>query len=210
MLHGPVRFGFHHLARRRRRARGRAAHICRTLVHSSSRHGAPCARCRPQPQDWETNPRRSRGSRPLGPIENPRDFPPGVSPYARWPPSTHPPPPYQRRRARRSHVKKFCNRTRCACGGGGHRERVSEEGGRGIFTGGDAGKHTHGDTARVGGGFNTGRHPCACVYVHISIHCMVLHACDCICMCTHSLSLSLLGIKSIKIEFDILVVDPDI
>lgn len=152
---------------------------------------APCARCRPQPQDWETNPRRSRGSRPLGPIQNPRDFPPGVSPYARWPPSTHPPPPYQRRRARRSHVKKFCNRTRCACGGGGHRERVSEEGGRGIFTGGDAGKHTHGDTARVGGGFNTGRHPCACVYVHISIHCMVLHACDCICMCTHSLSLSL-------------------
>lgn len=124
------------------------------------------------------------------------------------PPSTHPPPPYQRRRARRSHVKKFCNRTRCACGGGGHRERVSEEGGRGIFTGGDAGKHTHGDTARVGGGFNTGRHPCACVYVHISIHCMVLHACDCICMYTHSLSL--LGIKSIKIEFDILVVDPDI
>lgn len=122
------------------------------------------------------------------------------------PPSTHPPPPYQRRRARRSHVKKFCNRTRCACGGGGHRERVSEEGEAYLLE--DAGKHTHGDTARVGGGFNTGRHPCACVYVHISIHCMVLHACDCICMYTHSLSL--LGIKSIKIEFDILVVDPDI
>jgi hypothetical protein len=29
-------------------------------------------------------------------------------------------------------------------------------------------------------------------------------------VCVHTLSLSLLGIKSIKIEFDILVVDPDI